>query len=110
MGQGRGFLYFFVHASIVKNEKRKMSATSENQILDMRHYFSPLSVLKVRSLLNNLKDGQMLEVWSNDFETKDILERIIGKSNDEWVGVEKVGEYEKIYIRRCKHETTSVPV
>ena len=44
----------------------------------------------------------MLEVWSNDLETNDLLERIIGNSNDEWVGIEKKGEYEKITIRRCK--------
>ena len=79
-----------------------MQAVSKTQILDVRDYFSPLSVLKVRFLLNNLEDGQMLEVWSNDLETNDLLERIIGNSNDEWVGIEKKGEYEKITIRRCK--------
>lgn len=87
-----------------------MPATSDNQILDIRDYFSPLSVLKVRSLLNTLKDGQLLEVWSNDLETRDILERIIGTSDDEWIGTKKVGEYEKIYIRRCKYRTPSVSV
>lgn len=87
-----------------------MLTTSENQILDIRDYFSPLSVLKVRSLLNNLKDGQMLEVWSNDSETKDVLERIIRNSNDELVRIEKESEYEKIYIRRCKNRITSAPV
>ena len=87
-----------------------MPTTSENQILDIRDYFSPLSVLKVRSLLNNLKDGQMLEVWSNDSETKDVLERIIRNSNDELVRIEKGSEYEKIYIRRCKNRITSAPV
>ena len=52
----------------------------------------------------------MLEVWSNDSETKDVLERIIRNSNDELVGIEKEGEYEKIYIRRCKDRTDSVPI
>ena len=101
---------FCVNLSAVKNEKLEMSAIFENQILDIRYYFSPLSVLKVRSLLNNLKDGQMLEVWSNDFETIDVLEQIIRNSNDELVGIEKEGEYEKIYIRRCKDRTDSVPI
>jgi TusA-related sulfurtransferase len=80
-----------------------MLATSENQVLDIRDYFSPLSVLKVRRLLNNLNDGQMLEVWSNDPETADVLKRIIRNSNDELVGIEKGSEYETIYIRRCKN-------
>ena len=80
-----------------------MLATSENQVLDIRDYFSPLSVLKVRRLLNNLNDGQMLEVWSNDPETADVLKRIIRNSNDELVGIEKGNEYETIYIRRCKN-------
>lgn len=80
-----------------------MLATSENQVLDIRDYFSPLSVLKVRRLLNNLNDGQMLEVWSNDPETADVLKRIIRNSNDELVGSEKGSEYETIYIKRCKN-------
>lgn len=87
-----------------------MATTLKNQILDIRDYFSPLSVLKVRSLLNNFKDGQMLEIWSNDSETKDVLERIIRNSNDEFVGIEKQSKYEKIYIRRRKKRTTSAPV
>ena len=92
-----------MNASTVENVKRKMLATSENQVLDIRDYFSPLSVLKVRRLLNNLNDGQMLEVWSNDPETADVLKRIIRNSNDELVGIEKGNEYETIYIRRCKN-------
>ena len=87
-----------------------MATTLKNQILDIRDYFSPLSVLKVRCLLNNLKDGQTLEIWSNDSETKDVLERIIRNSNDEWVGIEEQSEYEKIYVRRRKKRTTSAPV
>ena len=109
-GQSRCFVSFWVNASAVKNKKPEMATTLKNQILDIRDYFSPLSVLKVRSLLNNLKDGQMLEIWSNDSETKDVLERIIRNSNDEWVGIEKQSEYEKIYIRRRKKRTTSAPV
>ena len=99
-----------MNASAVKNKKPEMATTLKNQILDIRDYFSPLSVLKVRCLLNNLKDGQMLEIWSNDSETKDVLERIIRNSNDEWVGIEKQSEYEKIYVRRRKKRTTSAPV
>lgn len=109
-GQSRCFVSFWVNTSAVKNEKPEMAATSKNQILDIRDHFSPLSVLKVRSLLNNLKDGQMLEVWSNDSETKDVLERIIRNSNDELVGIKKHSEYEKIYIRRRKNRTTFGPV
>lgn len=89
--------------------KTEMSASAKHQTLDIRDYFSPLSVLKVRSLLNKLKDGQMLEVWSNDFETKEILERIIENSNDEWVGIDREGEYEKIYIRRRKDSSRPDP-
>ena len=109
-GQSRCFVSFWVNASAVKNKKPEMATTLKNQILDIRDYFSPLSVLKVRCLLNNLKDGQMLEIWSNDSETKDVLERIIRNSNDELVGIEKQSEYEKIYIRRRKKRTTSAPV
>ena len=87
-----------------------MIAPSKNQILDIRNYFSPLSVLKVRCLLNTLNEGQMLEVWSNDSETKDVLERIIKNSNDELVGINTQSEYEKIYIRRRKKRTPSAVV
>lgn len=69
--------------------------------MDIRDYPSPISVLKVRSLLNNMKDGQILEVWSNDFETKVALKQIINNSNDELLGIEKEDEYEKIYIKKC---------
>ena len=78
-----------------------MSVTFKNQTLDIRDYPSPISVLKVRSLLNNMKDGQILEVWSNDFETKMVLNQVIKNSNDELLGIEKEDEYEKIYIKRC---------
>lgn len=78
-----------------------MSVTFENKTLDIRDYTSPLSVLKVRSLLNNMKNGQILEVWSNDFETKVVLKQIIKNSNDELIVIEKEGEYEKIYIKKC---------
>lgn len=85
----------------VNNEKKKMSVTFEDQTLDIRDYHSPLSVLKVKSRLNNMKDGQILQVWSNDFETKVVLKQIINNSNDELLGIEKEDEYEKIYIKRC---------
>ena len=87
-----------------------MAAISKNQILDIRNYFSPLSVLKVRCLLNTLNEGQMLEVWSNDSETKDVLEVIMRNSNDELVGIITQSEYEKIYIRRRKKRTPSAAV
>ena len=93
-------ILFCLNAPTVDNEKWEMSVTFENQTLDIRNYLSPLSVLKVRSLLNKMKHGQILEVWLNDFETKVVLEQIIKNSNDELLGVEKKDEYEKIYIKR----------
>lgn len=81
-----------------------MSVTIANQTLDIRDYVSPLSVLKVQSALKNMKEHQILEVWSNDLETKLVLEQIIENSNDELVGIETEDEYEKIYIKRCIRE------
>jgi len=52
----------------------------------------------------------MLEVWSNDSETKDVLEVIMRNSNDELVGIITQSEYEKIYIRRRKNIASSAPV
>ena len=77
-----------------------MNEECQNQTLDIRDCLSPLAVLKVRSLLNNMKDGQILEVWSNDFETRVVLEQVIKNSNDELLSIEKQREYEKIYIKR----------
>ena len=74
--------------------------TVSNQKLDIRDYVSPLSVLKVQSVLNNMKANQTLEVWLIDSETKLVLEQIIKNSNNELVGIEKEGEYEKIYIKK----------
>ena len=71
-----------------------------NQILDIRDYFSPLSVLKVRSALDTMENGQILEVWSNDFETKTVLKQIMKNSDDELLRSVNTGEYEKIYIKR----------
>jgi len=39
-------------------------------------------------------------VWSNDSETKVVLEQIIKNSTDVLLGFEKMDEYEKIYIKR----------
>ena len=78
-----------------------MSVIIANQTLDIRDYVSPLSVLKVQSALKNMKEHQILEIWSNDLETKLVLEQIIERSNDELVGLKKEDEYEKIYIKRC---------
>jgi len=52
----------------------------------------------------------MLEVWSNDSETKDVLEVIMRNSNDELVGINTQSEYEKIYIRRRKIRAPSAAV
>ncbi len=81
-----------------------MSLSCENQTLDIRDYISPLSVLKVKSVLNKMKHGQILEVWSNDSETKILLEQIIKNSSDVLLGFEKMDEYEKIYIKRLMPE------
>jgi TusA-related sulfurtransferase len=78
------------------------SVTPKTQALDIRNDPSPLSILKVRSALNNMKEGHVLEVWSNDLETRVALDQIIDRSNDEFLGIEKESEYEKIYIKRCK--------
>ena len=77
-----------------------MSVPFSNQKLDIRNYISPLSVLKVRSILSKMKHNQVLEVWLNDFETKIILEQLINNSKDEFIRAEKKEEYEKIYIQR----------
>ena len=77
-----------------------MSETLKNQTLDIRNYLSPLSVLKIKSRLNEMKDGQILEVLSNDFETLVVLGQIIENSSDELIGVEQKDEYKKISIKR----------
>ena len=77
-----------------------MSETLKNQTLDIRNYLSPLSVLKIKSRLNEMKDGQILEVLSNDFETSVVLGQIIENSSDELIGVEQKDEYKKISIKR----------
>ncbi len=71
------------------------------QKLDIRDYLSPLSILKVKSVLNNMKEGQILEVWTNDNETEVVLEQIIKNSNDQWLGLEKKREYEKVSIKKA---------
>jgi TusA-related sulfurtransferase len=91
---------FWLNAPTLTNEPWEMSLRCENQTLDIRGYLSPLSVLKVKSVLNKMKHGQILEVWSNDSETKVVLEQIIKNSTDVLLGFEKMDEYEKIYIKR----------
>jgi len=78
------------------------SGTPKTHALDIRNDPSPLSILKVRSALNNMKEGHVLEVWSNDLETRVALDQIIDRSDDEFLGIEKESEYEKIYIKRCE--------
>ncbi len=78
-----------------------MSIILGKQKLDIRDYLSPLSILKVKSVLNNMKEGQILEVWTNDNETEVVLEQIIKNSNDQWLGLEKKREYEKVSIKKA---------
>jgi TusA-related sulfurtransferase len=85
-----------------EGEKVDMSVKMADQTLDIRDYLNPLSILKVQSVLNKMRDGQILEVWSNDVETKVVLVQIVDNSNNELVTIEKQGEYEKIYIKRCR--------
>jgi TusA-related sulfurtransferase len=82
-------------------ENRNMSIILGNQKLDIRDYVCPLSILKVLSMLNKMNDGQVLEVWSNDLETKVVLEQIIDKSNHEFLGIKNEEEDERIYVKRC---------
>ena len=77
------------------------------QLLDVRDYFSPLSILKVNSVLKTMKDGQILEVWSNDVETEIVLKQIIQNSDDELVGIEKEEGFGKMYIKRGVEKKSS---
>ena len=68
--------------------------------LDVRNYFCPLSILKIRSVLDCMRIGEILEVWSNDLETKEDLEQIIKSSNDELLRIENQEGYDKFFIKR----------
>ena len=84
-----------------------MAPSLGTQRIDVRDYFSPLSILKVNSVLKTMKDGQILEVWSNDVETQMILKQIIQNSEDELVRIEKEEGFGKMYIKRGVEKKSS---
>ena len=69
-------------------------------LLDVRNYICPLSILKIRSMLDCMSIGETLEVWSNDLETKEDLQQIIKNSNDELLRIENQEGYDKFFIQR----------
>jgi len=82
-----------------------MQMPSSNQhCLDIRGYFTPLSVLKVQLRLDGMASGEVLEVWLNDFDTEEDLKEILRVSANELVSVESQGEFDKIYIKRSDTE------
>jgi TusA-related sulfurtransferase len=73
--------------------------------LDLIHIISPLCLLKCKSELNRLNSGEVLEIWLQDYEVVENIEKIISLSNDRIIGADKANDRFCLYIEKQKPPT-----
>lgn len=74
-----------------------MARKSELNLLEV---MSPLCLLKCKSFLDEMKSGNSLEVLVQDPEVVEDLVKIVERSKDQLIKVEKEGEYFRVYIEK----------
>jgi len=71
-----------------------------DRVLDARGWGCPWCCLKAMSMLRALESGQILEVLGTDPLTLEDLPRILERTNNQLIGVERQPDYFRLYLRR----------
>lgn len=71
-----------------------------NRVLDARGWGCSWCCLKAMSMLRALESGQILEVLGTDLQTLEDLPRILERTDNHLIRVEKEPDYFRLYLRR----------
>jgi tRNA 2-thiouridine synthesizing protein A len=71
-----------------------------DKVLDVRGWSCPWCILKTRSELTRMNQGQILEVLGTDPQAMRSLPVVLGRAGDEVLAVEDGPEFFRLYLRR----------
>ncbi|MBF0551418.1 MAG: sulfurtransferase TusA family protein [Deltaproteobacteria bacterium] len=67
--------------------------------LDVRGLSCPMPLLKTKKAIQELKKGQIIEVFSSDPGTKNDIPAFAKRANHDFLGFEEAEGYTKLYLR-----------
>ena len=71
-----------------------------DRVLDAREWSCTWCCLKAMSVLRTLESGQVLKVLGTDPLVLEDLPRILERTDNQLIGVEKQPDYFRLYLRR----------
>lgn len=71
-----------------------------DKVLDVRGWSYPWCILKTKSELTHMNQGQVLEVLGTDPQAIRSLPVVLGRAGDEVLGVENGPDFFRLYLRK----------
>jgi tRNA 2-thiouridine synthesizing protein A len=71
-----------------------------DRVLDLRGWSCPWCIVKTRSWLSRMKQGQILELLGTDPEALKNLPSILKNGNDRIIEIQEYPDYHRLLIRR----------
>ena len=69
-------------------------------VLDLKGIPSPISLLKFKSRLKGMAKGEVLEIFSHDFDLAQDLETIVSRSSDTLLLHENLGDSLRLLVQK----------
>ncbi len=79
-----------------------LTAIQAAKVIDARGSACPGPLLEAKKGIGAVKPGEVLEIWSGDPKTKDLLPKWASKVNQEYLGYLPAAGYERIFIKRMR--------
>ena len=77
-----------------------MSLIKPDRVVDTKGLQCPRPLLKAKQILENMQEGQILEVIANDLSTKTTFPAYVKRSGDELIQVVEDGAIIHLYIKK----------
>ena len=72
------------------------------KVVDSRGSACPGPLLEAKKGIGAIKVGEVLEIWSGDAKTKDLLPKWCQKVGHEYMGYVTVAGYDRLFIKRAR--------
>ncbi|MFC0273459.1 sulfurtransferase TusA family protein [Metabacillus herbersteinensis] len=83
-----------------------MESLKTDLILNAKGLACPMPIVKTKKAMNNLEEGQVLEVLATDKGSKADIQAWAGSSGHQYLGTLEEGEVLKHYLRKSSSEET----
>jgi tRNA 2-thiouridine synthesizing protein A len=77
-----------------------------DKVLDVRGWSYPWCILKTKSELTRMDQGQVLEVLGTGPQAMENLPVVLGRAGDEVLGVEDGPKFFRLYLRKAPRRTS----